>query len=322
MATTEQKANEVIRLITEEEEEVMNVQALYPDREEWFSVSNKAYQLYLKKERRNNKLLQKQRHVSSTSNSTIQDWVTLNETLSRFALGIPVSATTSELRYVQEQAVHLPKTELLILDYLERYNMSPRWRAIQHVGRFQKFDAFKEFASIINAGLICYYRRNFISCFLTLAPVIEGVLLRWVDYKGVGEKPDFEDFRKFFRKSAERQPCPYNIQFHQVFSKVCDSILNKHLYKPSHRGSAHADFNRHLAIHLMKESSFGTKSNCIRLFILLDLMSELYFYEKRIFDSRNKLTGPDFKKEFDVYSGLSVAQAPNAAENMLLSHLK
>lgn len=308
MGKTAAKAVDVIKKLTEEGKTVAEVKALYPDDQEWFSVSNKAYNIWLETEKKKNKAYEKQRNVSTTSNTRIVDIFNLNERLSYYALGITISATEGELTAIEDLAKRLPTSEQEIITLIERVNMHPKWRARQKQGRIKKYEAFKEFDKIIDAALLCYYRENYISCFLTLTPVIEGVLLRWMGYNGIGEKPEFEAFRKFFKQSALRQPAPGNPQFHKVFTKVCDSIINKTLYKPTQNGDAHGDFNRHLALHLLKNSNFGTKNNCIRLFVLLDLMTEIYWYEAKFHDPRWDLHDNDIKDDIEFYSNLIVDQ--------------
>ena len=70
----------------------------------------------------------------------------------------------------------------------------------------------------------------------------------------------------FFRNSYQRQPCPGNVLFHDVFSKACDKLLTEHLFKDSQDGDAYSNFNRHLAAHLFSDSLFATRENCVRLF--------------------------------------------------------
>lgn len=308
MGKTATKAAEVIKEITIEGKSVKEVRTLYPEYQEWFSVSNKAYNIMLDEAKKENKKNEKRTNVSSTTNAKIVDIFALNEKLSDYALGIPVSATGAELQIIEELVESLPTSEQKIIDVIEQFNMHPKWRAMQKLGRIKKYDAFKEFDKIIDAALLCYYRENYISCFLTLVPVIEGVLLRWSGYNGTGEKPEFEDHRKFFKQGPIRQPCPGNIQFHLVFSKICDSILNKALYKPTPNGDAYGDFNRHLALHLLKNSNFGTKNNCIRLFVLFDFMTEIYWYEGKFHDPRWDLKPTDLADDIDIYGNLLVDQ--------------
>lgn len=318
MGKTDEKAKDVIERLNNGEE-LATVKALYDTEEqEWFRVSNKVYNIELEEEKKKNKARETMRHVSSTANATIADILDINETLSDYALGVPISATQGDLMAIQPLVPNLPNTEQKIIDVIERFNMHPKWRAMQKLGRIRQYDAFKEFDKIIDAALLCYYRENYISCFLTLAPVIEGVLLRWIGYTGTGEKPEFELYRKFFKQGPMRQPAPGNIQFHQIFSKVCDNILNKTLYKPTPSGNAYGDFNRHLALHLLKSSNFGTKNNCIRLFVLLDLMTEIYLYEGKFDDPRFTLSAEDMAADIDIYGNLIVDQKVlNSAEKKI-----
>lgn len=168
-------------------------------------------------------------------------------------------------------------------------------------GRFERFSAFKIFVHLIEAATICFYRENYFSSFLTLLPVVEGIILRWSGYSGNGDKPEFEEIRKFFSKSHTRQPCPGNPLFYDVFAKACDKIINEHLYKPSQRGVAHANFNRHLATHLLNDSQFATKENCIRLFLLIDIMTELFLYETYCSDPRINLSDDEIDLEYKIY---------------------
>lgn len=306
MARTQVKAQDVINRLNNGEKLAL-VKTFYDD-QEWFRISSKVYDIKLKEAKRRNKENEGKKNVAGTYNDTIVDILNINEKLSNYALGVPISATAGELAVIQNLVANLPDSEQQIIAVIERFNMHPKWRALQKIGRIRQYDAFKEFDKIVDASLICYYRENYISCFLTLAPVIEGVLLRWLGYTGVGEKPEFEMYRKFFKQGPMRQPDPYNIQFHQVFSKVCDSIINKTLYKPTTTGTAHSDFNRHLALHLLKSPNFGTKNNCIRLFVILDLMTEIYWYEGKFEDPRWDLTTEDTVNDIEVYGNLLIDQ--------------
>lgn len=318
MVKTQEKAKDVIKRLSDGED-LSIVKALYDGADqEWFKVSSKVYNIKLSAEKMENKARETRRHVSTTANTTIVDIFDINETLSNYALGIPVSSIQVELTAIQSLIPDLPNSEQKIIDIIERFNMHPKWRAMQKLGRIREYPVFKEFDKIIDAALLCYYRENYISCFLTLAPVIEGVLLRWMGYTGIGDKPEFEDYRKFFKQGPMRQPDPENIQFHQIFSRVCDNILNKTLYKPTPSGDAYGDFSRHLALHLLKSSNFGTKNNCIRLFVLLDLMTEIYWYEGKFNDPRFTLRPDQLANDIDIYGNLLVDQKVlNSAEKKI-----
>lgn len=101
-----------------------------------------------------------------------------------------------------------------------------------------------------------------------------------------------------------RQPCPSNVLFHDIYVKACDKILNNHLFKPSQQGTAHSEFNRHLAAHLLYDAEFATQGNCIRLFLLLDTMTEIYLCESRQPDPRFSLAAQDFEADLLIYASL------------------
>lgn len=149
-------------------------------------------------------------------------------------------------------------------------------------------------------------------------------MLRWTGYNGTGNKPEFDEHRKFFKRSHIRQPCPSNVLFHNVYNKGCDKILNDHLFKPTQSGDSHSNFNRHLAAHLLNDNHFATWENCNRLFLLLDTMSEIYVYETREPDPRFNIHTDDLKADVEIYAGLILdTQLKNVTEKILLQeHLK
>lgn len=136
-------------------------------------------------------------------------------------------------------------------------------------------------------------------------------------YDETGPKPEFEEIRKFFNKSALRQPLPYNILFHNVYIKACHKILNHHFYKPTTTGNSWANFNRHVASHLINSNPFGTKQNCIRLFMLLDVMTEIYVYESRIDDPRFGIKDNQIKRDIDIYEATIIENTRMTPERLI-----
>lgn len=301
MAISDTKANEIIRLI-EQGKSVDSVKteiSILPD--EWFRFSSKAYIIYLDKAKKERKGIKNKKHVSATSNDQILEIIDLNKKLGDFALLLPIFSTNGELKAISDLVDNLPTTEDEIIKIIGRATLHPRLRALQKKGRIEKFEYFKVFSKLIDAAILSYYRTNFISCYLTLLPIIEGIIIRWMGYTETSAKPKFEDVRKFFKKSAQRQPCPYNILFHNVYVKACDKILNNHFYKPTTSGNSWANFNRHVASHLLNDDQFGTKENCIRLFILLDAMTEIFVYESRINDPRFNIRKDEIETDINLY---------------------
>ncbi|WP_284085625.1 hypothetical protein [Acinetobacter pittii] len=272
---------------------------------DWDRVSKKAYALWLEKERQQRKVDEKTPHVHVTSLEDINGIIQLNHQLLEYALSLPSTATLSDMVNVQQLISDMPANEHKIIDAFASIIMRPVSRVLQKKGRFEHFPPFKSFINIIESAVISYYRGNFIGSYLTLIPVVEGVISRWLGYCGTGEKPTFDVQKKFFSNAYQRQPCPSNILFYDVFSKACDKLLTEHLFKNSQEGDAYSNFNRHLAAHLLNDSQFATRENCVRLFLLLDLMSELYLYEAHCGgDPKYSLGSEDMALELNEYDKL------------------
>lgn len=288
------------------------------DNADWDRVSKKAYALWLEKERRQRKVDEKARHVITTSLKDINGIIQLNHQLLEYALSLPSTASLTDMVNVQKLISDMPANEHKIIDAFASIIMCPERRALQKKSRFEHFPPFKSFVHIIESAVISYYRGNFIGSYLTLIPVVEGVMLRWPGYCEICVKPTFDVLKKFFSKAYQRQPCPSNVLFYDVFSKACDQLLTEHLFKNSQEGDAYSNFNRHLAAHLLNDSQFATRENCVRLFLLLDLMSELYLYEAHCGgDPRFKLSGEDISLEFNEY--LKLMAQLHSPERVLLS---
>lgn len=274
------------------------------DNADWDSVSKEAYALYLEEARQQRKVDEKTRHVIVTSLDDINGIIQLNNQLLEYALSLPSTVTLTDVVNVQKLISDMPVNEHRIIDAFASIIMNPTMRALQKKERFEHFSPFKSFVNIIESAVISYYRSNFVGSYLTLIPVVEGVMLRWLGYCGMGTKPTFGDLKTFFSNSYQRQPCPGNVLFYDVFSKACDKLLTEHLFKDSRNGEAYSNFNRHLAAHLLSDSQFATRENCVRLFLTLDLMSELYLYEAYCSDPRFNLSSEDISLELNEYRKL------------------
>lgn len=248
-------------------------------------------------------------HVSTTSNADITELLALNEKLASYALLAPPTITGAEFKRIGQLAAELPASEFAILAYLDSLITSPKMCAILKQG-FEYSPAFQSFTPLVEAAIIAYYQENYTSAFLTLVPVVEGLILRWSGFDGTGpeSKPEFEAIRKFVGNSCLRQPNPGNVLFHDVYVKASQAILTKHLYLNSETGSAYANFSRHLAAHLLSNESFATQPNCVRLFILLDALLKVHIYEtKPAKDPRFYVDEPKLQRDVLRYQ-LLIAQ--------------
>jgi hypothetical protein len=318
MSKSEVKAKEIIEAIERGDTFESIKSAISANADEWHKYSAKAYSISLEREKKKRKEIRSKPHISATSNEDISKLLNLNEALSNYALLLPIFSTIGELRGIEELSSKLPTTEAEIIRIVGDVTMHPKIRVLQKKGRIEKFDHFKIFAKLIDAATLSYYRTNFISCYLTLVPVVEGILIRWMGYSDSVEKPQFEDIRKFFQNSHQRQPCPGNILFHNIYAKACHAILNKHFYKPTDTGTSYANFNRHVASHLLNDNQFATRENCIRLFILIDAMTEIFCYESRQNDPRFNLGPNDIDHDIEVFGNALLDNINTTSEHLIL----
>ena len=288
---------------------------------DWFRFSSKAHQLYFEKQKKEKIAFLKKPHTIGTSEKQIDELIKANDNLADYALCMNIFTTQPEIDFASKLITNLPNTELELIKLIGDVTMHPKLRVLQKKGRIEKLPHFSLFTKMIDAATISYYRSNYISCYMTLLPVIEGIIIRWMGYSDSEEKPPFEDIRKFFKNSFMRQPCPYNVLFHNVFSKACDKIINNHFYKPTANGLAYNNFNRHVASHILNDDQFATKENCIRLFILIDAMTEIYIYEARQYDHRLDLGREDTDEEVELYVSLILDNSEQSPENKLLGNI-
>jgi len=73
-----------------------------------------------------------------------------------------------------------------------------------------------------------------------------------------------------------------------------------------------------LALHLLDDVGFGTKDNVLRLFILIDLLSDLYVCETRIVDPRFAVDNEEIHGHVMAYNtALSSQDDPYQSEKIL-----
>lgn len=318
MRITKQNANEVHEAI-ESGQPVSEIRdELSNSEDHWHRLSSKAYAASLVKEKKERKSNEKKRFISVTSTEEVKLILEINEVLSDYALLIPIFSTQRDLDIIKRRISELPNSAAEILNFIGNVTMDPKYRVMQKKGRFESLEPFQNTSIFIDAATLCFYRENYVSCYLTLVPVIEGAILRWMGFEDGDSKPDFKEIRKFFNVSHRRQPHPWNTEFHNIYSKVSHLVLNKHFFRPTDNGESFNDFNRHVASHLLKTSQFATRENCIRLFLLLDTMSEIYVLEQRKNDVRRDLKDAGMANEVAIFSSLFLGSENQSAEYQIL----
>ncbi|WPM84411.1 hypothetical protein QNH14_16730 [Apirhabdus apintestini] len=111
----------------------------------------------------------------------------------------------------------MPANEAQTISFIDSIIMDTRLRALQQQGRFEAFSAFKPLARYIEAAALAFYSGNVISAFLTLVPVIEGIILRWSGYQQGGKKLSFADLRTFLHADISGSLYPATLCFMTYF---------------------------------------------------------------------------------------------------------
>jgi hypothetical protein len=221
----------------------------------------------------------------------------VNMALGPYALCVPSFATRPELNQINTLVTAPTVNTAALHRAVGDIVMQPRLRALQLVGRFMKLQPFDEFAYLVDSAAISFYRGNIPAAFMTVIPVIEGVLLRWQGYPGVlAAKPKFSDTLTFVTNTTTRQLYPLMPLFFDSWAAAAAGIIRDHLYRNTNAGPAVDYFNRHLALHLLEDQTFGTRENITRAFLLLDILSDLYICE-------NHITDPRFGTKYDEEAG-------------------
>jgi hypothetical protein len=210
----------------------------------------------------------------------------VNRVLAPNALCFPQLGTAGELAKMDALLKAVPPDIAAAQKLIFEIVMDPRLRSLQLVGRFMKLPPFDEFAYLVDAAALSFYRGNIPSAFITIIPVVEGVLLRWQGYKGGANKPTFPMMIQFLKDTSVRQHLPSLPLFFDSWLETTVRIVDTHLYRHTKTGPAIDHFNRHLALHLLEDQKFATRENIMRAFLLVDLLSDLYICEKRILDPR------------------------------------
>ena len=244
-----------------------------------------------------------------------------NTKLAVFAFSLPTYATAKEaedmLALFNEGRINASNVSQLILPIV----MEIRMRALQQVGRYMKIPIFQEFAYFIDSATLAFYRGNMAAAFLTIVPVIEGILLRSMGFPNIlTKKPEFKEIKEFIGRSIYRNPIPGLPQFFELYISVADDIFRNHFYLNTEEGDAHGFFNRHLALHMLDNKIFYSVDNVVRAFLLLDLMGEIYLREKQIADPRWETKNEEIEKHLLGYTQAVRQSLSSPAESILSSY--
>lgn len=173
-----------------------------------------------------------------------------------------------------------------------RMVINPWQRAYQIEYRFKPSKIFNDFIKVIESATYDLMVGNYICSYLSLVPVVEAVLREWADeknneIKSVNKYGNFSIFvfeknlvKYLNKKNDQRQ---FNPEFQKWISnqiRYFDFMIKKVFYlrfEDSKKG-VRREFNRNRTLHLLEnvDEPEVLRDNNTRIFLLLDIISELY----------------------------------------------
>lgn len=169
---------------------------------------------------------------------------------------------------------------------------NPWQRAYQIEYRFKPTIIFNDFMKVIESATYDLMIGNYICSYLSLVPVVEAILRKWSneksnEIKSINKKGDFD--RKIFEENLVKYLNEKNnelhtdIEFQKWISnqiKYFDFMIREVFYlsfNASQEG-VKKEFNRNRTLHLLDniEDVEVLRGNTTRIFLLLDIIAELY----------------------------------------------
>ena len=164
--------------------------------------------------------------------------------------------------------------------------ISPSRRAYQTTYFYRELDIFKPFVYILDVATICFLEGNWICSYLSILPVIEGVLKQWqleADIK------DGKGIKALCKEIFELVLSKYDLKnnFYNYLKLQCDflhEILRDDFFEHGDKiieKNPEQNFGRNIALHMSKIPKYSDSGlNVARLFLILDIISKLYLHSR------------------------------------------
>jgi hypothetical protein len=164
---------------------------------------------------------------------------------------------------------------------------SPRQRAYQMEFRYKKVKIFEPFIPVIEYGVFSAVLTDWVCAYLTLLPVVEASLRRWMILE---ENMSLKSLHKFYYTFGKysRKYIGHNNDERENITKEYIRYL-KHgfrvlfmSFEECHRKNLKEIFNRNLALHKLEGAMDSQESlrNVTRIILLMDVIAELYLMQK------------------------------------------
>ncbi|MCL2283127.1 MAG: hypothetical protein FWC26_07400 [Fibromonadales bacterium] len=209
----------------------------------------------------------------------------INSVLKANILCLPPSRNCIEEKYIDDVYSKLKKKENIIDDVVSII-VSPRLRAYQMEFRYKKTKIFEPYMSVLEYGTFSSVVTDWVSAYLTLLPVIEASLRKWMEYEPSLSLKSLHKFYYTFGKYYREKIGHYNdgrdflVNEYIKFIKYCFKMLFMGFEEYS-KNKFKEFFNRNFALHRLEgaKTLHESASNVVRITLLLDVISELYLMQ-------------------------------------------
>jgi len=175
--------------------------------------------------------------------------------------------------------------ELLVND-ITNIILSPRQRAYQMEFRYKKTKIFQPFTPVLEYGVFSAVITDWVSAYLTLLPVVEASLRRWMALEANMSLKSLHKFYYTFGKYSQKY-LGTNDEREDITKEYIRYL--KHgfrmlfmSFEECHKKNLKEIFNRNLALHRLEGAMDSPESlrNVTRILLLLDVISELYLMQE------------------------------------------
>lgn len=214
----------------------------------------------------------------------LKEYKDINENLKKYHLCIPPYNSINGKWINEAIGFFKQNNEMMFKGHVTAEVIIPWRRAYQTVYRYRELQIFKNLEFIIDCATIAWFEGNAVSAYLSLCPVIEGLLLRWQQEDSSGE---WRGAKKFIiDKVTEIKEDLNDTELHDSWlilqSEALEHILKNVFYLSTDRECNNDTvilngFNRHLSLHMKNPTNWADcLINTARLFIVIDIIAELY----------------------------------------------
>jgi len=215
-------------------------------------------------------------------------WETINEInteLRDSILCIPPYKHCLTKKFIEKMNKRKNNKKLLV-NNITNIILSPWQRAYQMEFRYKKTKIFEPFIPVFEYGVFSSVLTDWVCAYLTLLPVVEASLRRWM----MEENMSLKSLHKFYYTFGK-----YSRKYIDGHDDERENITKEYIrylkhgfrvlfmsFEECHRKNFKEIFNRNLALHKLEGAMDTQESlrNVTRILLLMDVISELYLMQE------------------------------------------